>query len=228
MEFEQRGLMTKIFSVIGQTPLFAGLTEEETQMVLQELAPNNKAYPKDDFILRAGENISSMGIILSGKALVIQEDLWGNRNVITRLSAGDLFAEPFALLGGVPLSISVVAKEPCQVMWVSVQMFFGQKIADGDIHSKVMQNLMTILAGKLLLFNDKVTHMSKRKTRDKLLSYLSAESFRQNSLDFSIPFDRQQLADYLGVERAAMSTELSKLQREGLIETDRSHFILKK
>lgn len=95
-----------------------------------------------------------------------------------------------------------------------------------DHHQKLIRNLVSVLANKILLFNDKVTHISKRTTREKLLSYLSAESLRQGSLSFDIPFDRQQLADFLCVERAAMSVELSKLQKEGLLITKRNHFEL--
>ena len=95
-----------------------------------------------------------------------------------------------------------------------------------DHHQKLIRNLVSVLANKILLFNDKITHVSKRTTREKLLSYLSAESIRQSSLSFDIPFDRQQLADFLCVERAAMSVELSKLQKEGLLVTKRNHFEL--
>ena len=95
-----------------------------------------------------------------------------------------------------------------------------------DHHQKLIRNLVSVLANKILLFNDKITHVSKRTTREKLLSYLSAESIRQSSLSFDIPFDRQQLADFLCVERAAMSAELSKLQKEGLLVTKRNHFEL--
>lgn len=93
-------------------------------------------------------------------------------------------------------------------------------------HNRLIRNLISVLAKKVLLFNDKITHMSKRTTREKLLSYLSSESVRQGKLSFSIPYDRQQLADFLCVERAAMSVELSKLQKEGLLKTSRNHFEL--
>ena len=95
-----------------------------------------------------------------------------------------------------------------------------------DHHQKLIRNLVSVLANKILLFNDMVTHISKRTTREKLLSYLSAESLRQGSLSFDIPFDRQQLADYLCIDRAAMSTEISRLQKEGLLKTNRNHFEL--
>ena len=102
----------------------------------------------------------------------------------------------------------------------------GQVDGDPIRSGAAVLNLVSVLANKILLFNDKITHVSKRTTREKLLSYLSAESIRQSSLSFDIPFDRQQLADFLCVERAAMSVELSKLQKEGLLVTKRNHFEL--
>ncbi|VUX18086.1 transcriptional regulator FixK [Dorea longicatena] len=93
-------------------------------------------------------------------------------------------------------------------------------------HQKLIRNLVSVLANKILILNDKITHIGKRTTREKLLSYLSAESIRHSSLSFDIPFDRQQLADYLCIDRAAMSTEISKLQKEGFIKTNRNHFEL--
>ena len=109
----------------------------------------------------------------------------------------------------------------CELMYTYDRLFTAC-----DHHQKLIRNLVSVLANKILLFNDKITHVSKRTTREKLLSYLSVESIRQSSLSFDIPFDRQQLADFLCVERAAMSVELSKLQREGLLVTKRNHFEL--
>ena len=124
------------------------------------------------------------------------------------------------------LNISVVAEEDCEILLLNVKRLLTSCTTACDHHQKLIRNLVSVLANKILLFNDKITHVSKRTTREKLLSYLSAESIRQSSLSFDIPFDRQQLADFLCVERAAMSVELSKLQKEGLLVTKRNHFEL--
>ena len=127
---------------------------------------------------------------------------------------------------GAILNISVVAEEDCEILLLNVKRLLTSCPTACDHHQKLIRNLVSVLANKILLFNDKITHVSKRTTREKLLSYLSAESIRQSSLSFDIPFDRQQLADFLCVERAAMSAELSKLQKEGLLVTKRNHFQL--
>lgn len=218
--------MEKYLPVLRRCTLFQGLSDSEILSSLNCIGAEIETREKNEYILRAGEKTDAVGLLLSGNALIIQEDLWGNRNVITRLDSGDFFAESFAVIPNTILSVSVVATESCKNMKMDITRMLTVCSSACSSHNRLIHNLVTTLAGKLLVFHDKITHMSKRKTRDKLLSYLSAESFRQNSLSFDIPFDRQQLADFLCVERAAMSVELSKLQKEGLLKTDRSHFEL--
>ncbi|MDO4339055.1 MAG: Crp/Fnr family transcriptional regulator [Eubacteriales bacterium] len=218
--------MKKYLSVLRRCTLFQGLSDSEILSSLNCIGAETETREKNEYILRAGEKTDSVGLLLSGGALIIQEDLWGNRNVITRLGPGDFFAESFAAIPNTVLSVSVVATETSETMKMDITRMLTVCSSACNCHNQLIHNLVTALAGKLLVFNDKITHMSKRKTRDKLLSYLSAESLRQNSLSFDIPFDRQQLADFLCVERAAMSVELSKLQKEGLLKTDHSHFEL--
>lgn len=218
--------MKKYLSVLRTCTLFQGLSDNEILSSLNCIGAEIEDREKNEYILRAGGKTDSVGLLLSGAALIIQEDLWGNRNVITRLGPGDFFAESFAVTPDTLLSVSVVATEPCKTLKMNVTRMLTVCSSACSCHNRMIHNLVTALARKLLVFNDKITHMSKRKTRDKLLSYLSTESFRHNSLSFDIPFDRQQLADFLCVERAAMSVELSKLQKEGLLKTDHSHFEL--
>lgn len=226
-EFKHKGdFLKKYLSVLRKCMLFHGLTDDEILSSLHCIGAETEAREKNEYILRAGDKTDAIGLLASGNALVIQEDLWGNRNVITRLVPGDFFAESFAAIPDAVLSVSVVAMEPCRIIKMNMTQTLTMCSSGCDYHNRLIRNLVTAYAKKTLVFNDKITHMSKRKTRDKLLSYLSAESFRQGSLSFDIPFDRQQLADFLCVERSAMSVELSKLQKEGMLKTDHSHFEL--
>ena len=154
------------------------------------------------------------------------ENLWGHRNILSKCHAGDFFGEPYAASLGAVLNISVAADEDCEIIFLNVQRLLVTCQTACEHHQKLIRNLVSVLANKILILNDKITHVGKRTTRDKLLSYLSAESIRHSSLSFDIPFDRQQLADYLCIDRAAMSTEISKLQKEGFIKTNRNHFEL--
>ena len=145
---------------------------------------------------------------------------------MAKVGPGDFFGEPYAASPGSVLNINVTACEDCEILMLRISRILTTCPTACSHHSRLIQNLVSVLSGKLLLFNEKITHMSKRTTREKLLSYLSSESIRQGKRSFDIPYNRQQLADYLCVERAAMSAELSKLQKEGLLKTNRSHFEL--
>lgn len=218
--------MQNHISVLRSCPFFAGLNEDEILSILHCVQAVEIARQRGSYIFRAGDSTEVMGLVLSGTTLVIQEDLWGHRNILSKCSAGDFFGEPYAATPGAILNISVVAEEDCEILLLNVKRLLTACPAACDHHQKLIRNLVSVLANKILIFNDKVTHISKRTTREKLLSYLSAESLRQGALSFDIPFDRQQLADYLCIDRAAMSAEISKLQKEGLIKTNRNHFEL--
>lgn len=218
--------MQNHLSVLRSCPFFAGLNEDEILSILHCVQAVEIARQRGSYIFRAGDSTEVMGLVLSGTTLVIQEDLWGHRNILSKCSAGDFFGEPYAATPGAILNISVVAEEDCEILLLNVKRLLTACPAACDHHQKLIRNLVSVLANKILIFNDKVTHISKRTTREKLLSYLSAESLRQGALSFDIPFDRQQLADYLCIDRAAMSTEISKLQKEGYIKTNRNHFEL--
>ena len=211
--------MQKYLSVLRNCPFFGGLTDDEILSILHCVSAAKSVRPRGSYIFRAGESTEVMGLVLSGSALVIQEDPWGHRNILSKCNVGDFFGEPYAATPGAILNISVVAQEDCEILLLNVRRLLTACPSACDHHQKLIRNLVSVLASK-------ITHVSKRTTREKLLSYLSAESIRQSSLSFDIPFDRQQLADFLCVERSAMSVELSKLQKEGLLVTKRNHFEL--
>ena len=218
--------MRKFLPILKKSELFAGMADEEILTALNCINAKSITTFKDEYIMRAGDKTENMGLILSGSALIVQEDLWGHRNIMTIITPGGFFAEPFAILPDAVLNISVVASEDCELLLLNLRKMLTVCPSACQHHNKLIQNLVAVLSGKILLFNDKITHMSKRSTGDKIMSYLSAESVRQGSLEFDIPFNRQQLADYLCVDRAAMSVEISKLQKAGILETQRNHFKL--
>lgn len=218
--------MKKYLPVLRRCPFFSGLEDHEILSILHCVSAIKTSKSSGSYIFRAGDSTEVMGLVLSGSALIIQEDLWGHRNILSKCSVGDFFGEPYAANPGSVLNISVVAENDCEILFLNVKRLLHSCPTACDHHQKLIRNLVSVLANKILIFNDKITHVSKRSTRDKLLSFLSAESVRHASLSFDIPYDRQQLADYLCVERAAMSTELSKLQKEGILKTNRNHFEL--
>ena len=218
--------MKKYLTVLKKCCLFQQFNDEEILHALTCLDAKVIHRNKDAYILNAGSSPDSVGLLLSGSALIVQDDLWGNRNVVAKLTEGSLYAEPFAVIPDAVMNMSVAAIEDCEILLLPASKIFHVCQNACPHHNLLIQNFVEALSGKLLLLNDKITHVSKRRTRDKLLSYLSAESIRQNSLSFSIPYNRQQLADFLNVERAAMSVELSRLQKEGYLKTKQSYFEL--
>jgi len=218
--------MEKYLNILQTAPLFAGLDQDEILSVLHCVNASVLKKRKDDYLFRAGDTTDTMGLVLTGSVLIIQEDIWGHRNILSRCSMGDFFGEPYAATPDSVLNISVTAESDCEILMLNVRRILTLCSSACARHQKLIRNLTGVLARKILIFNDKITHISKRSTRAKLLSYLSAESIRQNALSFDIPYDRQQLADFLCVERAAMSAELSKLQKEGILKTRRNHFEL--
>ena len=220
--------MDKYLEILKKSSMFAGMTDEEILSVLSCLGTIIRHIPKDSYALFAGDTTNDMGIVLSGSILIVQEDLWGRRNIMSRCEPGDFFAEPYAATPGTVMNVSAQASEDSNVMMLNVGRLLTTCSSTCIHHQKLIRNLVSVLADKVLRFNAKVTHISKRSTREKLLSYLSSQAQKNGCLSFDIPFDRQQLADYLCVERAAMSAEISKLQKEGIITTNRSHFELHK
>lgn len=214
------------FGCLRTSPLFAGVSDEELRAMLQCLGARQAAYPKGSYILRTGDRAESVGLLLRGSVLIVQEDFWGNRNLVSQLEPGQLFAESFACTPGAVLNVSVVAEDPCILLWLDVRRILATCPSACAYHTKLIRNLLSELAAKNLRFNEKLTHMGKRTTRDKLLSYLSAQAQRQGRAAFDIPFSRQQLADYLSVERSAMSAELGRLHRDGLLDFEKNHFVL--
>ena len=182
---------------------------------------------KEAFVLRAGDTTDSIGLVLAGTVLIIQEDIWGNRNILSKARPGQTFAAAYACAPGSKLNVSVIAETPVTAMFLNVKRILNMCPSACSHHSRVIRNLLSELAGKNLRLNEKLTHIGQRTTRSKIMSYLSAEAQRLGTYEFDIPFSRQQLADYLAVERSGLSLELGKMRSEGLIDFHKSHFILK-
>ena len=191
------------------------------------LGTKKERFPKDALLLRAGDTAESIGLVLSGSVLVEQEDVWGNRNILSKAGPGQTFAAAYACAPGSVLRVNVAAETPVIVLFLNVRRVLTMCLSACAHHSRIIRNLLGELAEKNLRFGEKLTHMGQRTTRGKLLSYFSAEAQRLGTYEFDIPFSRQQLADYLAVERSGLSQELGKLCREGLLAFHKNHFILK-
>ena len=219
--------MKDFLSVIRSAQLFSGISETELTAMLACLKVEKKDFPKEAFVLRVGDMADSIGLVLSGTVLIIQEDIWGNRNILSKAGPGQTFAAAYACAPGSRLNVGVIAETPVTAMFLNVKRILNVCPSACAHHSRIIRNLLGELAEKNLRFNEKLTHMGQRTTRSKIMSYLSAEAQRLGTYEFDIPFSRQQLADYLGVERSGLSLELRKMRGEGLLDFHKSHFVLK-
>ena len=219
--------MKEFFPIIRSSQLFSGVSEEELTAMLSCLETRKESFPKDALLLRIGDTADAIGLVLSGSILIIQEDIWGNRNIISKAGVGQTFAAAYACAPGSRLNVSVVAETPVTVLFLNVKRILTVCPSACSYHSRIIRNLLGELAGKNLQFSEKLTHVGQRSTRSKIMSYLSAEAQRLGTYELDIPFSRQQLADYLGVERSGLSQELGKMKKDGLLDYRKSHFVLK-
>ena len=224
--------MKDFFPVLHTAALFSGISDTELAAMLSCLGARIDTFSKGSRLLRAGDTVEEVGLVLAGSALVVQEDIWGNRSILSKAMPGQTFAEVFACAPGAVLNVSVEAESveaesAVTVMFLHIRRVLSVCPSACSHHSRIIRNLLGELAEKNLRLNEKLTHMGQRTTRAKLMSYFSAEAQRRGGYEFDIPFSRQQLADYLGVERSGLSLELGKMRDEGLLDFHKSHFILK-
>lgn len=218
--------MDKELSIIKKSPLFGGVEEKEIGQMLNCLSVVKRDYVKNEVILHSGDSINSVIMVLSGCIHIVSDDFWGNRNIIAEAVPGDVFAESYACAQKRELEVSAIAVEDAKVMFMDVGRFMTTCSSACTFHVRLIRNLLSVLAQKNIAMYEKLTHLTQRSTRGKLLSYLSEESQKQGSASFDIPFNRQQLADYLSVDRSAMSNELSKMRDEGILSFEKNHFRL--
>ena len=208
----------EISPCMTSSPLFRDIAPADLASLLDCLDARERAYEKGAWLLRRGEWTDRLGLVLSGTVHILREDFWGSRSIVGLAGPGEIFAESYALAGE-PLEVSVLAASDARVLLLRVETALtgcGQ----------LTRNLTALLAEKNLTLTRKMRHMARRTTREKLLSYLSAQALRSGGPEFDIPMDRQQLADYLAVDRSAMSAALGKLRDEGVLEFRKNHFRL--
>ena len=200
---------------ISALPLFRGIAAGELPALLDRSSAREVRFAKGELLLHRGETPRSLGLVLEGGVHIIREDFWGNRSIVGLAGPGEIFAESYALAGK-PLAVSGLAAADGRALFLDA----------GHLSQRLSANLLALLAEKNLMLTEKMRHMARRTTREKLLSYLSAQALRAGTAEFDIPLDRQQLADYLAVDRSAMSAVLGRLREEGVLEFRKNHFRL--
>ena len=218
--------MKKYIPILKRTRMFAGVVEEEIESMLSCLGAKLRSYKSGEYVFRQGEHPTAIVVLAEGRLHIRNDDYWSNRSILSSVAAGEMFGEAYAAPDSGALLNDVVALEDSTLIFFDVKRVLTTCPAACRFHAMVVQNMFFALSEKNRKLVQKLGHLSKRSTREKLISYLSEEAKKHSSGEFSIPFNRQQLADFLSVDRSAMSAELSKMRSEGLLEYNKNHFRL--
>ena len=219
--------MDNFFEILSHCPLFNGIATSDLTGMLKCLNAKSVEFSKGDSIFLEGDPALFVGVVLDGAIQILQEDYYGNRNVIAVLQSSELFAEVFPCAGIKNMPVSVIALTDTEILLLDSRRIFESCSKSCHFHNLLIKNLLQGMAQNNLALTRKIRYMSKKTTQEKLMTYLSDQAKQQGSREFVIPHNRQSLADYLGVERSAMSAEISKLKKSGQIDTHGSWFCLK-
>lgn len=217
---------TNYIKSLKKNPLFNEVSEDEIIIMLDCLGAVKKSYGKNEYVLRSETQDEKMGIVLEGSVHIVKEDYWGNRTILSKAGPGELFGESFPWSESQPLPVSVIATEPSEIIFISYNRMTTTCTRACPYHTRLVGNMLHILVERNVQLTQKIDLLVQRTTREKLLSYLSAQAMLLNGNSFYIPFNRQELADYLAVERSAMSKELSRMKEEGLLDYKKNWFRL--
>ena len=209
--------MIKYTEIISKSKIFDNIKKEDIPDMLNCLSATEKRYKKGEYILRRGDIINSVYMVAEGKIHILKEDYWGNQSILGEAGEGELFGEAYACMGNVPVQVNAAAVKDSVIIRLDINKVLTVCPSACEFHSRLIRNLN---------LTNKLECMSQRTTRDKILSYLSMESQKNKSSKFDIPFNRQQLADFLSVDRSALSKEMCKMRDEGIFKFNKNHFEL--
>ncbi len=216
--------MEKYIKVLKASPLFEGISESEILGLLNCLGAQKKVFQKNAFIFKFGKEEKCIGLVLSGKVNLLQEDFWGRRSIIDKLGASQIFGEDLVYANIKNSMLSVQATEKTEVLFIRFTNMVSPCSLLCVFHSRLIKNMLVVLAKRNANLMQKITHVCKKNTREKLMSFLSEESAKAKSSKFEICFNREELADFLALDRSAMSAELSKMQKEKIIKFQKNKF----
>lgn len=228
LNFQQKGIFMNAFHpVMQRCPLFDGIQMEDLGAMLGCIGGRTITAPKGAYLCREGDPATYVGMVLSGAVRMEREDFYGNRSIVAHIGPAELFGETYACAHAATLPVSVVADDDCQVLLMDCSRITKTCTHACSFHTRIIFNLLRVVAEKNLVYDQKIQITSKRTTREKLMAYLLNQAKLQGSSSFRIPYDRQELADYLEVDRSGLSTEIGKLRREGVIDCEKNRFTIK-
>lgn len=218
--------MQEYYGILEKCPLFDGIRMEDLSAMLGCLGGRRLRVQKGETVFREGDAATHVGIVLTGAVQMVREDYYGNRSIVAHIGPAELFGESYACAGITALPISIVADADSELLLMDCRRITFSCTNACEFHSRIVLNMLRLVAGKNLVFDQKIQVTSKRSTREKLMTYLLNQAKLSQSNCFTIPYDRQELADYLEVDRSGLSAEISKLRKEGVLESEKNQFRL--
>ncbi len=216
----------KYLPIIKKAAVFKDVGQKDILSMLCCLDGRLVNYKKGATIFPVGVRLHEMGLVLAGNIRLEHSDYWGNRTILANVDSGELFGEVYACDSRLLTNVSATASSCASILLMDAKKMTTTCPQSCLFHARLIQNLMAVMSRKAYSLTCKINHLTKRSTREKLLSYLSEQAVQNNSNDFAIPFSRQELADFLAVNRSAMSIELAKMKKDGLIDFKKNHFQL--
>lgn len=215
----------KYFEILRSISLFQGIVPEELSAMLQCLAAEEVEYRKNSIILMAGSKPENVGVVLAGEIHIIKEDFDGNRTIIATLGPGDLFAEALCCAGVSESPVTALADSDSVVLMLRFSRILQACPNSCAFHQKLIGNMLAIVARKNLFLQSRMEIAALKSVRAKVLVYLGTLAMKQGR-SVTVPMSREEMANYLFVERSALSHELMKMKRDGLIEYNKNQFKL--
>lgn len=206
-------------------PLFQDLSENDLDQLYHAACMRSQFFEKNQTVFHAGDRICEVGIVQTGNVHIEMIDLWGNKSILSSIAPGQIFAETYAICRK-PLLVDVTAAAPCEILFLNLEFLARSFSEPGSCHDAIMQNLFAICVRKNLILSNRIFCTTPKTVRGRLLVYLSSESAKAGSTSFTIPFDRQGMADYLNLDRSALSKELGRMKKDGILDFKKNHFIL--
>lgn len=218
--------MKEFNAVLARCPLFEGIEMDDLSAMLGCIGGYTVSVGKGQPVYREGDPATHVGMVISGAVRLVRDDYYGNRSIVAHIGPAELFGETYACAGAAALPVSIVADEDSEVLLMDCRRITVSCSNACAFHSRIIYNLLRLVATKNLVFDQKIQVTSQRTTREKLMTYLLNQAKLQGSNTFTIPYDRQELADYLEVDRSGLSAQISKLRREGILESEKNRFTL--
>lgn len=212
------------YEALQNNRLFLDMNALEINTALYILNARYQTFEKGEIILHAGGQTDCVCLVISGSVTIENNDMWGNRTILNIVDSDDFFAETYAILKDEIMMVDAVANEQCAIMFLRIGGLFGSGFEGQPWSNKLVRNLLMISANKNLILSGRSFHISPKTARGRIMAYLNSVSLKKHSKVFDIPFDRQQMADYLNLERTALSKELSRMKREKIIDFKKNHF----